>query len=43
MSESFGKPPFSFNDAGTFIFDSEGSIVLEIRGWGRLTEKAMGH
>ncbi len=34
--ESF-KAPFKYDDAvGGYVFDANGSMVLQIRGWGRL-------
>lgn len=33
----FGKPPFSYCKMGQQIYDSNGLLVLDVRGWGALT------
>jgi len=31
------KPPFRYDSEGQKVFDSEGNMVADIRGWGYLT------
>lgn len=40
-SDAF-KKPFKYDENGQFILDAENTIVLEVRGWGRLTGKGRG-
>jgi hypothetical protein len=40
-SDAF-KKPFRYDENGQFIMDAEGTIVLEVRGWGRLTGRGRG-
>ncbi len=40
-SDAF-KKPFRYEEYGQHILDAENNIVLEVRGWGRLTGKGHG-
>lgn len=38
------KPPFKYDEMGNYIFDSEGNMIVDVRGWGFLTGiGAMGY
>lgn len=37
------EPPFIYEAEGTWVHDTEGSKVLDIRGWGHLTSPNFGN
>ena len=30
------RPPFSYNATGQYIFDADGQMILDVRGWGHI-------
>lgn len=37
------QPPFRYDRTGTTVFDKNNHMVLQIRGWGRISSQLLSH